>query len=70
MKAIISRTTLTYPHEFPEVGTSDRMVVSTFRTERGVLACARAYAGGRSFRVEFFHAGRFYGEPYKILFSR
>lgn len=66
MKAIISRARA--DGSIPEVGTSDRMLVSDLTTERGVLRRAMRYANGKRFRVEFFTDHNFYGNPYKTLF--
>jgi hypothetical protein len=64
MKAIVSRTV---NGTFPEVGTSDRMLVSDLKTEQGVIKRARHYAQGKTFRVEFFHSDNLYGQPYRVI---
>lgn len=66
MKAIVSRQT-SYG-TIPEVGMSDRMLISDLTTERGVIRRAKQYAQGKPFRIEFFHSDRFYSDPYKTLF--
>jgi len=64
MKAIVSRAV---NGAFPEVGTSDRMIVSNLKTHHGVMRRARRYAQGKPFRVEFFTDEGFYGEPYRVI---
>lgn len=66
MKAIISRAR--EDGSIPEVGMSNRMLVSDLLTERGVIRRAKQYANGKAFRVEFFTDQNFYGNPYKTLF--
>ena len=64
MKAIISRAV---NDSFPEVGTTNRMIVSGLKTQAGVMRRAKQYAQGKAFRVEFFTDDNFYGEPYRVI---
>ena len=67
MKAIISRGTAT---GLPaEVGTSDRTVVSHYKTQDGVVRFAKKSAQGKPWRIEFFHDDQFYGQPYHRISS-
>lgn len=65
MKAIVSRAKP--DGTIPEVGMSDRMLVSDLTTERGVIRRAKQYAKGKRVRIEFFTDHNFYGDPYKTL---
>ncbi len=68
MKAIISRTNSV--GAIAEVGTSDRTIVSHYKTHNGVMRYARKYAQGKTFRVQFFHDSEFYGNPYRCVTVR
>jgi hypothetical protein len=63
MRIIISRMT---DRGWPTVGMSDRTVRSV-ASERVAMNLARDFAGGRSYRIEFFHDNEFYKEPYKTI---
>lgn len=52
---------------FDEVGSVNRAVVSHLTSESNILRWAEKYANGAAYRVEFFHASKFYGEPYKVV---
>jgi len=65
VKAIISRANSC--GAIAEVGTTDRTVVSHYKTSGGVVRYARKYAQGKPFRVEFFHDEKFYAEPYMVI---
>ena len=75
MKAIITRAN--EYGEFPQVGTTDRIVVSHYKTSIGVHKFARKYAGmradgvtPRSYRIEFFHDKNFgEREPFAVQYS-
>jgi hypothetical protein len=62
MKAIISRAN--ERGYLPQVGTTDRTVVSHYKTKDGIRRYARKYAQGREYRIEFFHDSQFYAEPF------
>jgi hypothetical protein len=64
MKAIISRASIN--GHFPNVGTTDRTVVSHNKTKQGIRRYARMYAKGMAYRIEFFHAEKFYCEPFAV----
>jgi hypothetical protein len=64
MKAIISRASIN--GHFPNVGTTDRTVVSHYKTKQGIRKFAKQYAVGRAYRIEFFHPEQFYCEPFAV----
>jgi len=68
MKAIISRASIN--GVFPNVGTSNRVLVSHYRTKNGVRRFARKYAVGFQYRIEFFHSENFYGMPFAVETGR
>jgi hypothetical protein len=63
MKVIVSRA---INGKFAEVGTSDRMLISDLKTERGVIRRARQFAQGKSFRLEYFYSEHLYGNPFRV----
>ena len=65
MKALISREGS--QGKIAEVGTSNRTVVSHYKTQRVVMRFASKYAQGKSYRVEFFHDGQFYNTPFEVI---
>lgn len=67
MKAIISRQDSN--GRIPEVGTTDRTVVSHYKTLQGVRRYARKYANGKLYRIEFFKDECFYGDPFRVEHS-
>ena len=68
MKAIISRQSAN--GLIPNVGTSDRIVVSHYKTKDGVRRFAKKYAAGRAYRIEFFLDEKFYCEPFAVETGR
>lgn len=66
MKAIISRQAAN--GLIPNVGTSDRTVVSHYKTKEGIRRFAKKYAGqtGRAYRIEYYHDEKFYCEPFAV----
>jgi hypothetical protein len=67
MVAIITRAN-SYG-EFDAVGTTNRIIVRGLRTYRGVHARARLFASGGAYKIEFYHDGRFYGDPFSVQYS-
>ena len=80
MKAIIS--VATDPTSYPEVGMTDRTIVSRYKTIEGVERYARSFAGmiargkGNShgpimgtayYRIEIFSDSGIYNDPYLVL---
>ena len=64
MKAIISRHV---NGSFAEVGMSNRVLVSHYKTREGVRRFAKKYAANspsRLYRIEYFTDENFYGLPY------
>lgn len=64
MKAIISRQAAN--GLIPNVGTTDRTVVSHYKTKQGIRRYARMYAKSKAYRIEFFHDEKFYCEPFAV----
>ena len=67
MKAIISRETA--QGQIAEVGTTNRTVVSHYKTLQGVRKYAKQYAGDRQYRIEFFYDDSFYSAPFRVEWS-
>ena len=66
MKILISRTN--ERGTFDTVGTSNRWLFSDITSERGAISRAIQYAGGKAYRIEFFHDERFYNEePFRTI---
>ena len=60
--AIISRRV---NGQFAEVGTSNRTIIK--RNQMATIRkYAKAYANGAAYRIEYFHEGRIYGEPWLV----
>ena len=67
MKAIISRETES--GAMAEVGTTNRTVVSHYKTVADIRRFAEKYAAGKRFRIEIFTDNNFYGEPFHVEHS-
>ena len=65
MQILISR--MTNAGTWPTVGTTDRLTFQNIQSERDAMRLAIRWAQGRSYRIEFFQDGKFYGEPFKVL---
>ena len=66
MKILISRTN--ERGTFDTVGTTNRWLFSDITSERGAISRAIQYAGGKGYRIEFFHDERFYNaKPFRTI---
>jgi hypothetical protein len=67
MKILISRSN--ERGTFDSVGTSNRWLFSDITSERGAISRAIQFAGGKAYRIEFFHDERFYGQekPFRTI---
>jgi hypothetical protein len=51
---------------YPDVGTTSRTVWKDLKTRRGINRRADTFQ--RPYRVELFHDGKFYGQPFETYY--